>query len=219
MVRSDKGKRALSFLVTGAVMTALYLIICHCMGRTPSMKPWRCALKVPINLCWLLTAWILGKPFKERSERKIFLALVFYALGDIIAPASYLVGGGAYGIGHLFAIDGYIRSYGMSGKQLLSLAGISAVFIIILISSLGFDWRIPLIAVYIIILATLLVSSSGDKYYFLTVGIFLFSDVIAYVRKMFFNHDWIYDITLSVYYAAIIMYCLSFRRKKTESVK
>ena len=104
----------------------------------------------------------------------------------------------------------------MSRRQLGCLAAISAVLITILIASLGFDWKIPFISIYIIILATLYVSSFGDKYYFLTVNIFLLSDVIAYVRKMFFNYNWLYDITLSVYYLAIFLYCFSFWKSEEK---
>ncbi len=210
MERSEKDRKALALLISGAVLTVLYLAICHILGRAPEMKPWRCLVKVPINACWLAIAWVYG--FK--SDKRIFLALIFYALGDIIAPANYLAGGAFFGIGHIFAIDRYIRKYGMSKRQLLCFAGISAFLITTLVLTLGFDWRVPLIAVYIMILAALPVSSFGNRYFFITVCIFLFSDVIAYVRKMFFNVNWLYDITLPVYYAAIVMYSFSFRKKE-----
>ena len=86
---------------------------------------------------------------------------------------------------------------------------------------LGADWRIPFIAVYIIVLVLMLISSFGNRYYFVTATIFLLSDVLGYFRKMFLNENWFHDITLSVYYASILMYCFSFwiverEQKKTE---
>ena len=129
MERSEKDRKALALLISGAVLTVLYLAICHILGRAPEMKPWRCLVKVPINACWLAIAWVYG--FK--SDKRIFLALIFYALGDIIAPANYLAGGAFFGIGHIFAIDRYIRKYGMSKRQLLCFAGISAFLITTLV--------------------------------------------------------------------------------------
>lgn len=216
MVNSKDNKRAIILFLLGIILCIPYLLMCHRFGRTPEMKSFRCLFKIPINLCWMGVACIGSKRMQGDLKKKILMALTFYMIGDILAPAHYLVGGVAFGIGHLFIISGYIRQYGMSRRQLGCLAAISAVLITILIASLGFDWKIPFISIYIIILATLYVSSFGDKYYFLTVNIFLLSDVIAYVRKMFFNYNWLYDITLSVYYLAIFLYCFSFWKSEEK---
>ena len=147
------------------------------------------------------------------------MALAWYMLGDVLAPANFMVGGVAFGVGNLFITSGYIRQYGISRRQLGVLAIVSAVMVTVLAVTLGADWKVPIIAVYIIILALMYVSSFGNRYYFATVTVFLLSDVLAYFRKMFFNTDLFHDATLLIYYAAILMYCFSFWVQAREQNK
>ena len=203
-------RRTSILLTTGIILCFFYLLMCHITGRTPETKIYRCFFKFCINACWICIAYINSREGHGQLKKKILISLVFYSIGDILAPANYLIGGIGYFIGHIFITFGYIKQYGMSKKQILFSAIASTTLIIILILTLGFEIRVPFIAIYILLLTTLFVSSFGNKYFFSIVTIFLLSDVLAYVRKMFFNYNWLYDITLSLYYIAIIMYCLSF---------
>ena len=63
------------------------------------------------------------------------------------------------------------------------------------------------------------VSSFGNRYYFVTVNIFLLADVLGYFRKMFLNENWFHDITLLMYYASILLYCFSFWKLAKEQKK
>ena len=133
-----------------------------------------------------------------------------YSLGDVLAPANFLVGGVAFAAGHLVITSGYLRQYGMSRRQGAVLAAVSAGMIAVLALSLGADWRLPFFALYLVVLVTMDVAAFPCRYYFVTVNVFLLSDVLAYIRKLFFNWDWFHDVTLTVYYAAILLYCVSF---------
>lgn len=198
------------FLLLGIALCIAYLWMCHTYGRVPEMKLRRCTFKVFIDLCWLGIAYIGSRRVQGEMKKKALLTLVWYALGDVLAPANFLVGGVAYGIGHLVITSAYIRQYGMSGRQLGVLAVSGIGMIALLAMTLGADWRVPFIAVYILILVSMYVASFGNRYYFLTVTVFLLADVLAYFRKMFFNEDWFHDVTLLTYYASILLYCFSF---------
>lgn len=208
---------AAGFLLLGLILSAAYLVMCHVYGRTPEMRLCRCIFKGFINLCWLAAAFIGSRRSPDRLNRKILLALVFYSIGDVLAPANFLVGGAAFAVGHLVITGGYLRQYGMSRRQWGVLAAVSAGMIAILTLSLGADWRLPFFALYLIVLVTMDVAAFPCRYYFVTVNVFLLSDVLAYIRKLFFNWDWFHDVTLMVYYAAILLYCFSFRVLNQEN--
>lgn len=208
---------AAGFLLLGLILSAAYLVMCHVYGRTPEMRLCRCIFKGFINLCWLAAAFIASRRSPDRLNRKILLALVFYSIGDVLAPANFLVGGAAFAVGHLVITGGYLRQYGMSRRQWGVLAAVSAGMIAILTLSLGADWRLPFFALYLIVLVTMDVAAFPCRYYFVTVNVFLLSDVLAYIRKLFFNWDWFHDVTLMVYYAAILLYCFSFRVLNQEN--
>ncbi len=224
MVRASlcKEKRLTAvFLLVGIILCMAYLWMCHVYGRVPEMKLRRCIFKVFINLCWMGIACIGSRSVQGEMKKRTLVALAWYMLGDVLAPANFLVGGVAYGVGHLVITSGYIRQYGMNRRQLGALATVSTVLIALLAVTLGADWRVPFIAVYIIVLVLMHISSFGNRYYFVTVTIFVLADVLGYFRKMFLNENWFHDITLLVYYASILMYCFSFRmvareQKKTE---
>ena len=201
---------AVGFLLLVFVLCVAYLVMCHVFGRTPEMRLYRCIFKGFINLCWLAAAFIGSRRRQGGLNRNILLALVLYSLGDVLAPANFLVGGVAFAAGHLVITSGYLRQYGMSRRQRGVLAAVSAGMIAVLALSLGADWRLPFFALYLVVLVTMDVAAFPCRYYFVTVNVFLLSDVLAYIRKLFFNWDWFHDVTLTVYYAAILLYCVSF---------
>lgn len=214
-----ENRLAAVFLLLGILLCIGYLWMCHVYGRTAEMKLTRCIFKVFINLCWMGIAFIGSRRVQGEMKKKTLMALAWYMLGDVLAPANFMVGGVAFGVGNLFITSGYIRQYGISRRQLGVLAIVSAVMVTVLAVTLGADWKVPIIAVYIIILALMYVSSFGNRYYFATVTVFLLSDVLAYFRKMFFNTDLFHDATLLIYYAAILMYCFSFWVQAREQNK
>ena len=215
-----RGNRlAAVFLLLGIALCIAYLWMCHVYGRTPEMKLRRCIFKVFIDLCWMGIACIGSRRVQGEMKKKTLLALGWYMLGDVLAPANFLIGGVAYGVGHLVITSAYIRQYGISRRQLGALAAVSAVMIALLAATLGADWRVPFIAVYVIVLVSMFVSSFGNRYYFVTVNIFLLADVLGYFRKMFLNENWFHDITLLMYYASILLYCFSFWKLAKEQKK
>ena len=142
-------------LLLGVVLCIAYLWMCHVYGRTPEMKLPRCIFKVFIDLCWMGIACIGSRRAQGEMKKKTLLALGWYMLGDVLAPANFLIGGVAYGVGHLVITSGYIRQYGIGRRQLGALAAVSAVMIALLAATLGADWRVPFIAVYIIVLVSM----------------------------------------------------------------
>lgn len=205
-----KNRLAVLFLLFGIVLCAAYLWMCHVFGRTPAMRLRRCVFKFFINLCWLSIALIGSRDMQGEMKRKILLTLGCYMLGDVLAPANFLVGGVAFCAGHLIITSGYIRQYGVSRGQSKVFLAVCASMIALLAVSLGLDWRLPLFALYIIVLSAMDVTSFRNRYYFVTVNVFLLSDILAYFRKIFFNWDWFHDVTLLLYYVAILLYCFSF---------
>lgn len=223
MIRTKTDKEtqmAIALALLGLVLCVVYLWMCHVYGRVPEMKLRRAIFKLWINLCWLGIAYFgccrMQGPLSKKLSKKIYLALVCYMIGDVLAPVQFLVGGIAYAAGHLVITSGFISQYGFNRRQLAVVVLVSAAMIASLYVTLGNDWRVPLIAMYIVVLVIMYIASFGSQYFFVTITIFLLSDVLGYVRKMFFNENWFYDITLLIYYAAILLYCFSFWQCKRE---
>lgn len=209
-------KMAIALALLGLVLCVVYLWMCHVYGRVPEMKPRRAMFKFWIDLCWLGIAYLGCRRVQGPLSPKIYLALVCYMIGDVLAPVQFLVGGIAYAAGHLVITRGFIRQYGFNRRQMAAAVLVSAAMIASLYVTLGNDWRVPLIAMYIVLLVIMYIASFENRYFFVTVTIFLLSDVLSYFRKMFFNENWFYDITLLTYYAAILMYCFSFWQYERE---
>ena len=88
-------------LATGILLCFLYLLMCHIAGRTLETKIYRCFFKILINACWICAAYINSRGCHGQLKKHILISLIFYSIGDILAPANYLIGGISYFIGHM----------------------------------------------------------------------------------------------------------------------
>ena len=207
------------FLLLGLLSFAVYLTLFYHLGKS---KPLVLACNKLVTNAGFIGFALMGT-MENRSlrNRKLIEALIFYAVGDIIAIYSVPVGGVFYLTGHFVLIRSLYITTLIQRKNviwyiILATAGTLALLFMFR-NDLG---SVPIYAIYGLILNAKLALAISNPLYLVASIIFTLSDALGVYRVINYGDSFfgLYIITIGTYYTGIVLYALTAYRYEAKPV-
>ena len=216
---TSKSNKKYLLLILGALSFVVYLTLFHQFGKS---KPLLLALNKLVTNAGFIGFALMGT-MENRSLRnaKLIEALIFYAVGDIIAIFSVPVGGIFYLTGHLVLIRSLYITTLIQRKNVIwyIILAVSGTLLLLYMfrNNLG---SAPIYVIYGLILNSKLALAISNPIYLVASIVFTLSDILGVYRVINYGDSFfgLYIITIGTYYAGIVLYAFSAYRYEAKPV-
>lgn len=199
-----------SLIILGGVFFLIYSILLYRFGR--QCIPLRIVGTTVINFCFIFFAYIGVVNNPSLRNKMLIGALILYALGDILAIFSVILGGIFYLSGHLLLIYSLYVTTLITKKHVVCFFSFVLLLASILFILFNDDLKsFSIYFLYSIILSLKFALAISYPKYFIASLIFALSDIVGVIRLAYFDDSiFIFNVfTLAVYYAGIVLYTLN----------